>query len=478
MRERNPSVAVIGGGVSGLATAFHLVREAAARDMAWDVRVFEREGTAGGKLRTRRARGFLLEEGPNGFLDNEPATLRLVEQLSLEDELLRSRDAARRRFLLRAGRLVEIPLSPVGFVRSPLLPPWAKARVACEALVPPRRDLGKAAADPSTDETVHDFGQRRLGREFAEVLLDPMVKGVFGGDSRRLSLASAFPKMVEMEREHGGLFRALIRRSAAGGNGRSRGGAAGPGGTLHGFRSGMAALPDALAASLGDRVRCGASVTKVERRDGAWFVHTPAEEHGPFDAVLDASPAHSARDHLPGRALPGLLAQIPYAPMAVVTLAWEKSRMASPPDGFGMLIPTREKRDLLGVLWSASIFDGRAPDGQVLLRCMAGGAAHPEIMEREDDELIDTCVRELRGLHGLAGNPSGAWVVRHERAIAQYEPGHLARLEAMDAALAEWPGLFLAGSSYRGIAVNHCVAEAERTAVAIADALACATQEV
>ena len=242
-------VAVIGGGVAGLATALALRDRARASGAAVAVTVFEKDTQSGGNLRTINQGGWQFEWGPNGFLDNEPATLRLVDRLGLRPRLLRSNDAARHRFLLVNGRLEEIPLSPKAFLSSRLLSAGGKLRMAGELLVPRRRDLGRAAADPATDETIDQFGERRLGREFADVMLDPMVKGVFGGESKQLSLAAAFPRMVELERDHGGLFRAMI---ALGREKRRRGRRtdAGPTGVLHSFDGGMAVLVDALAAAL------------------------------------------------------------------------------------------------------------------------------------------------------------------------------------------------------------------------------------
>jgi oxygen-dependent protoporphyrinogen oxidase len=345
--------------------------------------------------------------------------------------------------------------------------------VAGEVLVRRRRDLGRAAEDPDTDETIFAFGERRLGRAFAETLLDPMVKGVFGGDARRLSLAAAFPRMVELEQRYGGLFRALV---ALGRERRRRGdapdGAApapGPAGVLHSFDTGMAALTERLTGAVRGRVLTDRPVTSVRRDAGAWFVEAGDETFGPFDAVVDASPAHAAARHLPDADLRGLLARIPYAAITVVTLAFDRDDVDHDLAGFGMLIPGRERRRLLGVLWSSSIFAGRAPDGRVLLRCMAGG---PGPLERGDDDLVTMAVDELRTLYGLRGGPVRSWVIRHERAIAQYEVGHLARLRAIAEILGRWPGLFLCGSSYRGIAVNACVKEAPATAAAVLDHLA------
>jgi oxygen-dependent protoporphyrinogen oxidase len=459
-------VAVVGGGVAGLATALHLLDGARARGLDLGVTVFEAAPEPGGNLRTTERDGWLLEWGPNGFLDNEPATLRLVERLGLGGELLRSSDAARRRFLLAGGRLREIPTSPPAFLKSRLFSWRTKLRILGEVFVPPRRDLGLADVDPATDETVYDFGRRRLGREFAETMLDPMVKGVFGGDARELSLAAAFPRMVELERDHGGLFKALLKLA------RRKGGRAdaGPTGTLHGFRGGMAALPAALAAALHDDAHAdmmlGAPVSGLALTDDGWRIYVEETGHGPFAAVVNAAPAHAAAAQLRelDAELAGELAAIPYVPMAVIALGFDRLAVAHDLDGFGLLIPTRERRRLLGALWSSSVFAGRAPDGRALIRAMAGGPCDRDVLDASDEELRDLALADLRGLLGLRGAPELTAVFRHPRAIAQYVPGHPARLRAVEIRLARWPGLLLTGSAYRGISVNACVKDAEASA--------------
>lgn len=473
MRDSAARVAVVGGGIAGLATAFNVERGARDAGINLHVTVFESSSSVGGKLRTIREGGYLIEEGPNGWLDNEPATARLLSRVGLEEATLKSEDATRHRFLLVNGRLRELPMTPKAFIKSDLLSPASKLRVAAELFVPKRKDLGCAADNPERDETVYEFGRRRLGRAFAELLLDPMVKGIFGGDARRLSLAAAFPRMVELEKNYGGLFKAMIKiareRKRNGGAG---GSPAGPGGTLTTVSGGMEMLPGTLSGLLRAEVLTDSPVAEVRPEGGRWAVTAAGRRHGPYDCVIDAAPAHAAAGHLSDERLSRLLEEIRYVPIAVVALAFDGKRVEHPLHGFGMLNPSNQGARLMGVLWSSSIFKDRAPEGKILLRCMAGGAANPEAAGLKDERLIGLCMDELGRLYGISGDPERAWVIRHEKAIAQYERGHLARIKEILGRVRATPGLFLTGSSYRGVSTNHCIAEAEKTAGAVLDYMA------
>ncbi|MBU1698760.1 MAG: protoporphyrinogen oxidase [Candidatus Eisenbacteria bacterium] len=471
MSDNAPQVAVIGAGVAGLATAFNLERDAASRGVKLDLTLFESAAEIGGYLRTMRQKGYTIEVGPNGFLDNEPATLRLVDRLNVNALLQRSSDATRHRYLLVGGRMRALPMTPPAFIKSDLLSIGAKMRMACEFFIPPRDDLGRAALDPDTDETVYEFGRRRLGAEFSEVMLDPMVKGIFGGDARRLSLAAAFPRMVELEKNYGGLFKALIKLSRARKKSGQASASPGPSGVLHSFDGGMATLTDRLAGALHATIHTSSPISRVWSEGKRWHIAAGSKTFGPFGAVVDAAPAHAIAHHLADPDLCKQLAGIPYVPMAVITLAYHRSRVAHDLNGFGMLIPSREKRNLLGVLWSSSIFPGRSPEGKVLLRCMAGGPGRLDILQHDDASLVEMCLDDLRELYGLQGQPEDFWIIRHRQAIAQYEPGHLARLLEIERALDRQPGLFLTGSSYHGISVNYCVKEAEISSMRVLEFL-------
>jgi protoporphyrinogen/coproporphyrinogen III oxidase len=441
-------VAVVGAGIAGLAVA-HAVRR---RDPDAEVTVLEAASRPGGNIRSERVDGYLCEWGPNGFLDSVPETLAFARELGLADRVHRSDDRARRRFIFRDARLHALPGGPVGFLGSGLLSWRGKLRIAGEPFAAPR---------PAGDETIHAFAARRIGREAAEVLVGSMVSGVFAGDARALSLRACFPKMWQMETEHGGLFRALfakVRERRV-----RRGDAVGaPLGTLTSFRDGTEELVRAAATALGPSLRLGAKAAALRRAGRCWRVE--AEGDGGLEAdalVLAGPPAESAR--LVGDVddpLAAELAAIPSAGLAVVALGFDERRLPGPLDGFGFLVPRGEGPRILGVLWDSSVYPGRAPSGHALVRVMIGGALDPEAVRLDDAELLAVVRRDLVATMGLSADPDFVRVFRHPLGIPQYVVGHLERLARIEDRLAHLPGLHLAGNGYRGVAINACVAEA------------------
>jgi oxygen-dependent protoporphyrinogen oxidase len=298
-----------------------------------------------------------------------------------------------------------------------------------------------------------------------------MVSGIFAGDPETMSLVSCFPRIAELEREYGGLVRAMImlakkkKKDIAAGKVVSS--AAGPGGVLTSFREGIQYLSDALSASLGEIVKPGSHVVSVEKGTGLpYCVRCADGSQHEADLVIAASPAFAVADMLESLApgVSGVLRQIPYSSMTVICFGYERERIAHPLDGFGYLIPKKEGCSTLGTLWDSSMFERRAPEGKVLLRSMMGGACFPEYIKLSDDEVVARVRRDLQATMGIEAEPSFVRVFRHEQAIPQYTVGHGKRLDALDGLLKEHPGLILTGNSYRGIGLNDCVAAAQRAA--------------
>lgn len=463
-------IGIVGGGIAGLAAAFELLHPPRESQELPDVTVFESGAQPGGNIRTEAAEGYRVEWAVNGFLDNAPETLELVDRLGLADRLVRANAAAARRFIYRGGRLHLVPLSPPAFFTSPLISIAGRARVLGEPFVPARR-----AADG--DESVFDFAARRIGAEAARVLVDAMVTGIFAGNARTLSLASTFPKMAEMEREHGGLVRAMLakRRAARGAGRRAAGGPAGPGGQLTSLRDGMEELTQALAARLGARLARDTSVESLQEAPAPqsageasprYVLRLAGGETRAFDAVLLACPSWRAAEIVAAfdRDLAARLGEIASAPVAVVALGYRVGDLGSPPDGFGYLIPRGEGLRALGALFDSNLFPGRAPEGRALVRVLVGGAHEPDLVGESDAALVALARETLARAPGIRAEPVFTRVIRHRHGIPQYTLGHGARLSAIDARLAAHPGLFVSGNSYRGVSVNACVAEARQVA--------------
>ncbi len=458
-------VAVVGGGIAGLATAFELVEQGEKSGRHLDVTLFESKDRPGGNILTESDGGYTAEWGPNGFLDNVPATLDLVGRLGLDDALHPSSDSASDRYLYRRGKLHSLPTGAGGFLGSSLLSLPGRLRVFLEPF------QGGAGCD---DESVYSFASRRIGREAASVLVDSMVSGVFAGNVQTLSLRSAFPKMFDMERQHGTLTRAMIHKMReARKRGSQAASAGGFSGTLTSFRGGLSVLIDALHKRLGERVRLRCAVGSIERHGSSYTLRTEmgGEE---ADAVVMACPAwHTALvlDRFDPE-IAGELGEISSAPVAVVCTGFDPSSVGREVEGFGFLVPRGEQLRILGSLWTSSIFRGRAPDGKVLLRNMIGGAHDGAALQLSDDELVDIVIGDLRGIMDLRGDPEWTRIFRFPRGIPQYDVGHHARLKRIESALLRHPGLFLTGNSYRGVAINSCVEEAGKTAAQVLEQIA------
>ena len=444
-------VVIVGGGIAGLSIAHALLKQQ-ARDRGIDVVVLERAPRVGGNIRTEQVDGFTCEWGPNGFLDNAPATLELVREIGLQGRLQPSDDRARRRFIFRNGTLYPLPGGPVDFIASGLLSWPGKLRIGLEPF---------ARRRPAGDETIHAFASRRIGREAADVLIDSMVSGVFGGDARELSLRACFPKMWQMETDHGGLFRAMLarRRQHPRRNGEAIGS---PLGRLTSFTGGSEDLVRGLAATLGGAVRTGVNVRGIERAGAAYRLHLNGAVPIDADAVVlaggTAVTARMVRDL--DAPLSAVLDGIPSASMVVACLGYRADRLRRPLDGFGFLVPRGEGIRTLGVLWDSSVYPSRAPEGHVLMRVMLGGATDPTAIDLDDARLLDVIGGDLRATMGLDVAPDFMRIFRHPVGIPQYTVGHLDRLARAEERLAALPGLELAGNGYRGVAINACIADA------------------
>lgn len=443
------NVTIVGAGISGLATAHALL--ALKPDL--DVRILEASERTGGKAWTDHTDGgYACEWGVNGFLNNKPRTLELAAALGLQ--ALQADKAASRRYVFRRARLHPLPESPVSFLTSGLMSLPGRLRVMAEPFI---------ARASLPDETLAEFAVRRLGTEALAALIDPMASGVFAGDPQRMSLKSCFPRIRTLEEEYGSLVRGMVRlQIKARREGAVKGPGPGPGGTLTSFAGGISDLIQALSLALGARVRTCASVERVLPCAQGYQLHLQDGQTLEAGRLILAAPAWAQASMLSEMA-PGvssLLAGIEYPPLAVVCLGYRAASLKTRPDGFGFLVPSGERRRLLGTIVDSNVFPGRAPDGSVLLRTMVGGSRAPGLAGLPDAELLDLVRAELKDILGINAEPELTRIYRHQRAIPQYHVGHADRLAAVERALGKLPGLMLTGNAYRGVSLNDCVENA------------------
>lgn len=458
------TVAIVGGGITGLAVAEAVERKSESGGVPAKAIVLEAEDVAGGKIRSSREDGFVVDLGPHGFLDKEPLMFQLIERLGLNDSLISANEAAAKRYIVRADALREVPMSPPKFLTSKILPLSGKLRVLFEPF---------AKGPPGGDETVWNFAARRIGKQAADHLVDAMVTGIYGGDPKKLSLQSAFPRMVELERDYGGLIRAQI--AIAKEKKQLPANAGQPSGTMHTFREGLGELTDELAAR--HEVRTGFSAGGVDR--GERYTVRGTGDPVEADAVVLAIPA-PATEALIGAHAPEIAkiaGGVPYAPIAVVVHGYPRS--AAPKlDGFGFLAPHVAARKILGSIWASSVFPVHVPEDTIMFRTMIGGARNAALASGDDQTIAALAKQELAELCGLdpSATPLLERIIRWPDAIPQYEVGHVDRVAAVDAVEERCPGLFVTGNAYRGVAMLTCVKDADRVADRVVAHLAARTR--
>ena len=461
-------VAVIGGGISGLAAA-HRLREL---DPAVEVTLFERSERLGGVLRTTRAQGYLIEHGADSFITNLPWGVDLCRRLGIDGQLLGTNPLGRRALVLHRGRTYPVPEAFVlmqpkkvwPIITTPLLSWRAKLRLLGEWFVP--------AKQTSEDESLQSFVTRRLGREAFERLVQPLVAGIYTADAAKLSLAATMPQFLEMERKQGGLLRATFRQAWRGSSQTKKTEDNAAHGARYGLfvtpREGLASLIDALAARLpAGCVQLNTSVESVaptsDRRWQVAIAGLPAET---FDAVVIALPAPVAARLTSGfdAELAQSLGSIEYAGAIVALVGCRRDQLTHPLYGFGFVIPEVERRQILSVSFSSQKFADRAPAEHVLLRVFLGGGMHPEILELADDEVRQIVERELRELLGWSGQHDLFQIQRWTGVMPQYHLGHLDRVAQIEQRTSAWPGLALAGNAYRGVGIPQCIRSGEQAA--------------
>jgi oxygen-dependent protoporphyrinogen oxidase len=459
-----PRVVVVGAGLSGLAAAFRISQALPGVELT----VLDRNSRPGGNVWTESRDGFTVELGPNGIFDAKPHTIDLCRDLGLGGRLIPASDAARKnRFLFLNGRMHKLPSSPLGILTTPVLSLRGKLAMLAEPLK--RKPLNVPA-----DESVAAFARRRFGREATDTFVDALVTGIQGGDPEQLSVAAAFPRLPLFERDAGSVLRGFLRAAKQKRKARRAAGLA-PAGPqrMWSFREGLRVLIETLAARLGNAVKLGFTVRRLERTPTGWLVRGDGGDAWPADAVVLTSPAYHQPELVAGldAKLAGDIAAIPYNRIAVVALGYRREHVGGPQDGFGYIAPENTRRDVLGVQWCSSIYPDRASPGCVLWRALCGGVHRGDVMDWDDETLVRRVHDEMKITMGVTAEPVFRQVVRWPRAIPQYVVGHPERVARIGAAASAFPGLFLGGNAYHGIALNDCTEQAGVLALQVAQVL-------
>jgi oxygen-dependent protoporphyrinogen oxidase len=448
-------VVIVGAGISGLTAAYWLKKAGV------DVLVLEQGATVGGTMQTLREDGWLVETGPNSALETTPLFGEMFEGLGILDQRVYANEKSNRRYILRDGMLHPLPMSPAAFLGSRLWSAAGKLRLLKEPFV------GRA----EKEETIAEFVQRRLGREFLDYAINPFVAGVYAGNPEQLSVRAAFPKLYALEEKYGGLIKGMIKGAK---ERRQRAETAKDRARMFSFVDGMGTFPQAIARMLGDAVQTNTRVVGIERSDSSsWTVLFASQ--GRTDAVqaaavIIATPAAHAAQMI-ARIAPSLaekLSAIYYPPVAEVFLGFRHEQIPRALDGFGFLIPAKEQRNILGTIWSSAIFPNRSPEGHAALTTFVGGSRQPEMCRLSDEDLIRIVTEELHAIMGVVGQPVFSKVLRWEKAIPQYNLGYLDIMSEVERCEAEVPGLFFCSNFRGGIAVGDCVMSGKRIADRVA----------
>ncbi|QDT05033.1 Protoporphyrinogen oxidase [Rubripirellula lacrimiformis] len=462
----NPKrVAVIGGGISGLAAAHHLRK----LDPSLDVQLFESGDRLGGVIRTTETDGFLIEGAADNFITTAPNAIELCRDLGLGQELIPTNPGGGGAMVVSRGKLEPVP--PGFMVMAPsriwpilatrILSPMGKLRSGMEVFVP-----RKKAAE---DESLKSFISRRFGSEMFQRLVQPLVGGIYTADPARLSVAATMPRFLDMEQQHGSLIRGMMSgRRKQSGPAESRGGARHS--QFMTLRGGMSRLIDALAASLpSDSVHLNSPIVQLSKASTGWLIEDQNGHRSTADAVVMASPANHAATMLRQVApkIARRLRRIEYASCAVVSLAFRRDQINAPMNSFGFVVPHVENHLILSCSFSSEKYEGRAPDGTVLMRVFIGGAMQSGLLRLPNDQLIELAHWEVARLLKIDGKPLLRHLTRQSQAMPQYHVGHQQRISDIKEHLADHPTLALAGSSLSGVGVPGCVASGQKAAVEV-----------
>ncbi len=455
----NKKILVLGAGISGLTTAYWLHKE------GYDVTVLEKKDEVGGSMESFWENGYLFDRGPNSGLETSPLIKTLVDDLNLNNQFIYASKAGNKRYILRDNHLHPLPMSPPAFIKTKLFSTAAKLRLFAEPLI------GKS--NDGYYQSISDFVIRRLGREFLDYAINPFVAGVYAGNPDNLSAKSAFPKLYALEEDYGGLIIGSIKSIK---KRKNRAEKSKQSAQMFSFADGMQVLPNAIAAKLGEKILKSAEVTSLQKNGNGYtinFNYMGEPKKLDCDILLSTLPAYAAADlfkNLDEKLFKHLI-EIYYPPVIVLFLGYSKTVIGQPLDGFGYLIPEKEKKSFLGAIWSSVIFPNRSYNDKAAFTLFIGGARNPEIENSNMETIINKAKIEFQQLMKITGKPDFESSRFWPKAIPQYNIGYIEHENYFDEYEKNNPGIVIGGNFRGGISVGDCIKNSELVAKKIINSL-------
>jgi protoporphyrinogen/coproporphyrinogen III oxidase len=446
-----PKVVIIGGGISGLSAAYYLAKEGAT------CTILESRPRLGGVIQTEHVEGCTIEAGPDSFLSAKPAALELIRDLGLGDQVIGSNDHVRKTYVRKGGRLIALPDGLMMMVPTKILPlvttrllSWStKIRMGLELFRSPKAKAG--------DESVAEFIEEHYGAEAVDYLAEPLLSGIYGGSPSQLSVTSVLPRFVDLAKQYGSLTRGVLAQRAKA-KARSAAGAQ-PEPLFRTLKGGLGQIVQGISDSIRGKVETRQGRAQAVETGGQGFRIRMEGDWMDADQLVVACEAHSASKLLAGvdGRLAELLGTVPYSSSMTVALGFNAADFRRPPDGFGFLVPKKERRRLVACTWVGTKFSHRVPQGTILARCFLGGTEDPAILQEPDETILSTVMSELQEIAGFRAQPRFSRIFRWPSSMAQFTVGHPQRVAEIEARAAAIPGLHLAGNAYRGIGIPDCV---------------------